>query len=135
MYNEQIVSLFDSVHSELKMIVEDEIFERLSAALPTIGQLINLVAKIDVTLSFVQFLRSMPNGVEICRPKILDGIDHEEERGINKLLCPSVVMKSARNPLLISAKCTQIAQAKALSSIANDIKANNVLINNIQSKV
>ena len=75
MYNEQIVSLFDSVHSELKMIVEDEIFERLSVALPTISQLINLVAKIDVTLSFVQFLRSMPNGVEICRPKILDGID------------------------------------------------------------
>ena len=44
-------------------------------------------------------------------------------------------MKSARNPLLISAKCTQISQAKTLSSIANDIKANDVLINNIQSKV
>jgi hypothetical protein len=42
----------DSIHSELKLIIEDELFEKVNSSLPQIEEMQSLIAKIDVTLSF-----------------------------------------------------------------------------------
>ena len=34
MYNEQLVKLMQSIHSELKLIIEDELFDKVNASLP-----------------------------------------------------------------------------------------------------
>jgi hypothetical protein len=36
--------------------------------MPAISSIIHIIAKIDVTLAYVQYLRNMPNGIQICRP-------------------------------------------------------------------
>ena len=52
MYNEQLVKLMDSIHQELKLIIEDELFDKVNASLPALTILMTFIAKIDVTLSY-----------------------------------------------------------------------------------
>ena len=71
MYNEQLVSLMDSINQELKFIIEDELFDKLSDSIPAVNVLLDLIGKVDVTLSFSSYLRGLPNGIDICRPTII----------------------------------------------------------------
>lgn len=54
------------------MIIEDELFDKLIEAIPIVTKLMNMIGKIDVTLSFVQYLRSFPSGIDISRPILTD---------------------------------------------------------------
>lgn len=70
-YNEQILELLNLIHQELKVIIEDELYDKLLLSMPAISSIIHIIAKIDVTLAYVQYLRNMPNGIQICRPQII----------------------------------------------------------------
>ena len=71
MYNQQIIQLMHSIHEELKLIIEDELFNKIGDSMGVVSKIIQMIAKIDIILSFAQYLRSLPNGVQICRPQIL----------------------------------------------------------------
>ena len=47
------MELLNQIHQELKQFIEDELYDKLIKAIPTITYIINIIAKIDVTLSFV----------------------------------------------------------------------------------
>ena len=60
------------------MIIEDELFDKISEATPAVNVLMDLIGKVDVTLSFSTYLKSLPNGVDICRPTVIDTPEEEE---------------------------------------------------------
>ena len=96
MYNEQLVSLMDSINQELKLIIEDELFDKLSDAIPAVNVLLDLIAKVDVTLCFSYYLRGLPNGIDICRPTII-------QDDLSTFL-PCIRIIGGRNPLLVFAR-------------------------------
>jgi hypothetical protein len=61
----------NSIHLELKLIIEDELFDKLGKSISTVQYLSNLIAKIDITFSFAEYLRNLPKNVQICRPQII----------------------------------------------------------------
>lgn len=57
------------------------------------------MAKLDVTLSFATYLKSLPKDIEVCRPVVLDmdmSLDSKEA-----LFLPGFMMQDLHNPLLI----------------------------------
>ena len=86
----------DSINQELKLIIEDELFDKLSDSIPAVNVLLDLIGKVDVTLSFSSYLRGLPNGIDICRPTIIQ----ESESGFQ----PCVRIIAGRNPLLVFAR-------------------------------
>jgi DNA mismatch repair ATPase MutS len=60
------------------LIIEDELFDKISEAAPAVNVLMELIGKVDVTLSFSTYLKSLPNGVDICRPTVIDTPEEEE---------------------------------------------------------
>ena len=89
------MQLMNSIHQELKLIIEDELFDKIKCVMPSVGVFMNLIGKMDVTLSFSQYLRCMPNGIKMCRPTLMDEQDE---------FSPGVYIEDGRNPLFIHVK-------------------------------
>ena len=95
----------NSIHQELKLIIEDELFDIIGEAIGPVTALMDVIAKVDLTLSFVSYLRSLPGGVEICRPQILDKpLTHAQDDDASSSDGAQVFMRQGYNPLLLLAR-------------------------------
>ena len=51
-YNEQLMQMMNSINQELQLIIEDELFDKLSDSIGVVGELIQIIAKMDVMLCY-----------------------------------------------------------------------------------
>lgn len=109
--NPQIKVLNDEVNqvavillTEVQKVIEDVFVKRLKEDLPQVSHALGKIAKLDIGLSFAEYIESSP--VRMCRPKLIEACANVSEADLTfeqkytKIASPCIFIKEGYNPLL-----------------------------------
>lgn len=74
-FNEKLGELMEGIHQELKLLIEDDLYQLILASRSSTEKLFSIIAQADILLAFWQFLCDISPYTDSCKPHLIQDSD------------------------------------------------------------